>query len=414
MRRTALVLVAVGAALPAMVVPSGGRPAGRPWFGVLEPNGRHFQAERRAGLTVTDLELAWAAAEPRPHRFDLRYLAAARVRLRAMRAQGMQVALDLGLQYPPAWVFHLNRGTRFVDQYGDVWRSARLGSDVPDAVHDPAVRRAQAAYVDEVASQLGSSIFAVRVGGLLDNELRYPPAHGFGHANCYWAFGRMALARSPAPGWRPGDPGPAKARVFLSAYLGALVGYERWQLRLYRRAFRGWLELLLPSWGLRPGDIRRAVATDLDGSTRAALWGTLAMGLDWQRQLAAIGVPRVIAYTTWLDRPGAGSAPDTISPAAYLSRLARPRGIPVAGENAAGAGAAGMRVAVSQVRRLGLMGMMWMDEASLLAHRPSLGTYAALASRPPMRHRTGVGLRPRAVRASGAPHPLHAPAEDHQ
>jgi hypothetical protein len=353
--------------------------SGGPWFGVLQATAPRAAQERAAGLTVGSLELNWSSYEPAPGQFDSTYVAAQRARMDGLRAAGLNVVLDAGLQYPPSWAFNVAGSTRFVNQYGDVWHGG-LSEDVPNAVFDSAVRDAEASYIARVAADFGDNFYAVRAGGLLQNELRYPPATVNGHGNSYWAFDAGAQAHSPVPGWRPGQAGSTQATAFLDYYLSALTDFQTWLTGTYRAHFASaWLQLLKPSWGMRPGDFAAAVAANLDGSTPAAGWGTLAMGLDWERQVNAITDPHVQLYGSWMERGDDGSTATTMAPAHYLATLGAARGIRTAGENAdAGDSAAMMSTIVQRTRAWNLVGLMWLDESSLFGGAASLGTYSSL------------------------------------
>jgi hypothetical protein len=351
-----------------------------PWFGLLQTSGDHNGEERGAGINVATLSLAWSRYEPQRGQFDTAYIAAERARLNSFLRDGLHVTLDAGLQYPPPWVFTLDPNTRYIDQYGDVWHG-KVSEEVPDAVHDPNVRQAEAQYVARIAADMGDRFFAIRAGGLLGSELRYPPTNYLGHSNCYWAFNQWAQQQSSVPGWRPGGAGTTEAGHFLDEYLSAITAYQNWVLRTFREKFSGWLQVLYPSFGLRPGDIPTAVASNLDGSTEAASHGTLSMGLDWERQVATIPVGRVIVYTTWLDMQDTGDGPTRWSPVRYLLSLAQPRGLSVAGENTGDNSAADVARVVALVRSLHLDGMMWMNETQLSQPGDAtLADYAAAIS----------------------------------
>lgn len=343
-----------------------------PWLGILQTTPANAPAEVAAGVSSGDLELSWAQYEPEPGMYDTAYAAAARTRLSELRQAGMRVTLDAGLQYPPSWVFALDSATRFVDQYGDIWQGSS-SEDVPNAVFDGSVRSAEAAYIAHVAADLGTGFDAIRAGGLLQNELRYPDATFNGHTNSYWGFDTNAQAHSPVPGWRPGDAGSTQAASFLTYYLQSIDGFESWLLSTYRAAFpSAWLEVLMPSWGLRPGDTDAAMQTNLDGSTDAATWGTLEMGLDWAAQVSALpGDAHVLIYSTWLERGDDGSTPTTMGPAHYLVTIASPLARWVAGENAdAGDSLSTMQTVVQHVKSWGLVGLMWLDEPALFGGPP--------------------------------------------
>ena len=353
--------------------------ASGPFWGVLETDGSHSDSERQAGVNVAHLALAWGSYEPSRGVWDGGYVAQQQAKLASLRQAGFRVVLDAGLQYPAGWVFALPGNTRFVNQYGDVFHGSNVGDDIPNAVFDQNVRDAQAEYIARIGSDFGDSFFAIRVGGLGYSELRYPGPNYNGHSNSYWAFDGSAQAGSPVPGWVPGTPASAaQASAFYSYYAGRLRDYQNWQLATYRRSFTAWLEVLYPSWGLRPGDIEQATARNLDGSTNPASWGTLAMGLDWASQVQSITDPHVIVYQTWLERPDDGATLSTMSPVRYLQTLAAPKGLPVAGENAGGNSLSEMQATVARAKSLGLFGLMWMSERSLYGAGPTILQYGAL------------------------------------
>lgn len=348
-----------------------------PWFGALEPDGRHLEQDRDSGLDVLVLTVSWADAEPVQGRLSESYLTDLRRRYDAMRAAGLHAILDPGLQYPPQWVFDLAPDSRFTDQYGRQWHGPP-GEDVADAVHVPAVRDAQAAFVSRLAGEIGrDSFFAVRVGGMLDGELRYPSPRYDGRTDSWWAYGATAQRDSPVPGWRPGSgaAGAREAQAFVTDYLDDLASYQTWLLDRLGAAFDGQLQVLYPSWGVRPGEQDAAVARGLDGSTLGEDRQTLALGVDWPRQIAALSTSRearrVVIYSTWLDAADQGSDVSRQSPVRYLASLAPRYGLPVAGENTGATEAEGDALArsVDRVAELDLVGLMWMTEGDLYSGR---------------------------------------------
>ena len=63
--------------------------------------------------------------------------------------------LDPGMQYTPAWVFDLPGGTRFVNQYGDVFTGpAAGGNNVANAVTNMNVRTALNMYLTWLGGQI--------------------------------------------------------------------------------------------------------------------------------------------------------------------------------------------------------------------------------------------------------------------
>jgi hypothetical protein len=392
----------------ATVVPLQGvtaQAAGVPFFGVLNSDGSHATAEAAAGVAVAALELNWSAYQPAQGQVSSSYVTTVRGRLQQLRSAGLNVVLDLGMQYPPSWVFSLDGNTRFANQYGDVWHSS-LSQDIPNAVFDQNVRNAQAAYVAQVAADLGDGFYAVRAGGLLQDELRYPDANYNGHTNSYWAFDANAQAHSPVPGWIPGQADSTKAASFLNYYLQSITDYSNWLVSTYRAHFPSpWLQVLYPSWGLRPGDTDAAVARNLDGSTPPAGWGTLAEGLDWSRQINSLPDTHVQVYGTWMERGDDGSTANTMAPTHYLATLGAARGLPAAGENASsGDDVTVMSTVVQRVRDWGLAGLMWLNEQSLFSSSSAnLAAYSVLIH-------SGPSAPPGSPPATSPPAPPSLPA----
>ncbi len=383
------------ALIPALTAATPVHAAGAPFFGVLDAKGSDAAAEAGAGVSVVELGLNWASYQPSPGAVSSSYVSSMRTRLQQLQSAGLSVVLDLGMQYPPSWIFGVDGSTRFVDQYGDVWQSS-LSQDIPDYVWDQTVRNYQAAYIAQVAADFGDAFYAVRAGGLLQDELRYPDASYNGHANCYWAFDAHAQAASPVPGWKPGQPGTAQASQFLNWYLQSITDYSNWLVSTYRSHFPSpWIQVLYPSWGLRPGDTTNAINSDLDGSTPPASWGTLEMGLDWSRQVNSIPDSHVMVYGTWMERGDDGSTANTMAPTHYLATLGAARGFPAAGENAGSD--ASMSTVVQNARSWGLSGLMWLNESSLFGSN-QLATYSSLIT-------SGGYAPPGAPPAASAPAP---------
>lgn len=341
-----------------------------PWFGVLQPTDDRLEQVRDAGVTVATLEIGWKHYEPSQGSWNAHYLAEVRERYARLRSAGFRVILDPGLQYPPAWVFELDGATRFVNQHGDVWTGS-LGEDVPNAVFNPAVRKAQAAYIARLGADLSDlELLGIRASGLLYSELRYPEPDYNGHTNSYWAFDAHAQASSPVPGWRPGDPGTTQAAEFLDWYLGSLSDYGVWLVQRYRSAFGPGpdIQVLQGSWGVRPDEVQLAVDARLDGTSRGEQRETINQGLDWARQVPRFAaLDGVVVSSTWMEVEDQGSDPVYESPVRYLVRLADPHGVPVIGENSGRDGAADLWRSVERTRELGLRGMLWMREPELFA-----------------------------------------------
>ena len=103
---TAVVLGAdrTSAHRPGRIAESGGMIT-TPVLGVLGVTGTHFTGERGAGIDSVAITVGWGDSEPSPGTFDLTYLQSMEKEMTSARAAGLDVVLDPGLQYPPAWVF---------------------------------------------------------------------------------------------------------------------------------------------------------------------------------------------------------------------------------------------------------------------------------------------------------------------
>jgi transcriptional regulator with XRE-family HTH domain len=342
------------------------RPAGgAPFVGVQQARLGHDASLQAAGVTTVVLRAVWSRFEPLPTVQDDVYIDGIRaVATRWLRA-GFGVILDPGLQHTPSWVFALSDSSCFVDQHGSV-RRGRTGEDRADPVWDGEVRRAQLRYLRSLGTALTNvPLQAVQAGGLSGGELSFPDA-GPG-TNSYWAFSPAAQATSPVPGWRPGDAGITEAGRFLQWYFRSLTDYEMTLVRAIQIAFPGAaVHVLYPSWGVRPGQADMAIRARLTGETPAERNRALQQGLDWANQVSALPAGAVVC-TTWLDAPAEGSGPVDESPAAYLTRLARPRGAPVAGHSQGRGSPETLRLCVDRVRQLGLSGMVLGSERDLHA-----------------------------------------------
>jgi hypothetical protein len=333
-----------------------------------------------AGLTVATLELGWDNYEPSNGSFNSSYIGQQQQKLQALKAAGFKVALDPGLQYPPSWVFGLDSNTYYVNQYGDRYAPGSAGQNVVNAVFDQNVRTAVAAYIARIASDFGDSFSFIRVGGGWYSELHYPPSNYNGHSNSYWAFDPNAQAGSPVPGWKPGQCCSSQAQQFWNYYSQSLIGYQNWQLQTYRSHFSAQLEMLYPSWGLRPGDITAAVNGNLSGSTSAEINGETQQDTDFADEVNAITVSNTVVYSTWLDAPDQGTTLNSESPIKYLVYLAQQKGLPAAGENAGQQSLSAMQLCVQRVKGLGLLGMSWAWESNLFSgSSPTLTDYQTTA-----------------------------------
>jgi len=363
------------------------------WFGTLQHDPARLAALRANGVGATVLELHWKRWQPTADGRDATYIAQARQRLADLRAGGMAVTLDLGMQYPPTWVLALPN-SRFRNQYGADFIDPAPGMNGVNAVFNAALRQLQATYCAEVFAALGHDFALIRLGWGWYSELNFPKAAHAGKSNCYWGFDDLAQGRvaglppgippCPVPGWLPGvaSPDHDAARRFANWYLDALRDYHDWQITTVRALHPGRLAMLYPSWGLRPGQLDAAIAHDLDGS-QVAQHGDLSMGEYWPRLVGGIRDPGVVVYSTWLDAPfGDDRSPDPAQwcPMRYLASLAGPCGLAVAGENTGGNDAAAMRRCFARAEELHLLGFFWAFERELFDAAAGHATLADFAA----------------------------------
>lgn len=346
-----------------------GVPATRPVdLLLLQPVPEDVDAYVRAGVDQVTLELGWDAYEPRPGVLNTEYLDRRIAEARTYQAAGIDVVLDLGLQYPPAWVWDLPGSTRFVNQFGATWHGG-IGTDPVNAVWNLEARAAQERAVEHLAHYTADIDFTgVRIGGLLSGELRLPPSEFDGRRGSLWGFDASARSTSPLPDYVPGQGTPAQAATWADWYVASLTDYQSWLTRTVHTAFPdAVLHVLLPGWGLRPGEAEAAVADRLSAESVAATGDNLSSGIDWARQVEALGVDGlpVLLTTTWIDAPEYGTAPRDLAPVDYLAGLAEPWGLPVSGENTGGGGVAALDRALAQARKLGLTQVTWMSATAL-------------------------------------------------
>jgi hypothetical protein len=170
-------------------------------------------------VRATTFELHWMHYEPQEGVYNLAYIEQMQKRLAELKAQGWYVQLVPGYQYVPDWVFANYPDTYYVNQYGERYApdpATQASFRVINAPFNPQARALIAGYLARVFQDFDPASFdSVRVGGVVQGELRYPPAAWNGNTNSYWAFDAHAQnpARSGIPeavvGWRPGiDPNP--------------------------------------------------------------------------------------------------------------------------------------------------------------------------------------------------------------
>lgn len=357
-------------------------------LGVLQPSPERAADYREAGVGLVVLAAAWDRFQPEAHLIDEAYVARLRSEADTYRAAGLRLVLDLGVQYPPAWILG-QPDARFRNQHGDAYVDATPGKNIANLVFNGLIRERWRDYVAALFRRLGADWDGVRLGGGWYGELNYPPSVFARNVNCYWAYDPVAqgerpglpdgMRPCPVPGWKPGAASPdhASARLFLEWYLESLRHYHDWQILAMRLHYDGPLMMLYPSWGIRPGQIDAAVAGALAGDTPAERNGEIQRGFDFARFIDGIRDPQVWVQSTWADSDPAWSDdasgdPGRWSPAGFLAHLARGRVPPlrVAAENTGGGGPPALELSARRVRGLNLDAFFWAFGPDLFDGRP--------------------------------------------
>ncbi len=345
-----------------------------PDLGLLQATTPNFASEAAAGVDSVTIPVAWSTAEATRGVFSSSYIQQILTEIAAARSAGLEVVLDPGLQYTPNWVFSLPGGTRFVNQYGDVYTGpGASGNNVANAVTDTSVRSAQGYYLHWLGTQIPpGSLIAVRQGGGPLGEIRYPDAVYDGDTNSYWAYDASTQAGlvSSVRGWVPGTGTPAQATTFLGAYNENLINYSVWLNGQLRTDFATRELLLLPGWGQRPGAATAVEAALLAPSTSgdAEKYSEYNEGLDWNDLLHALPDPsHSVAYTTYLDAQTVLPTPQLEDPADFLASLVAGTPILLGGENTGTGTLATMQFCMAQALRLNFFIADWMGEPQLLA-----------------------------------------------
>jgi hypothetical protein len=349
-------------------------------------DGNHLSEQRAAGIDGKLLSLSWRRFNPAENLIDQAYLNEKLTEYRQLRDFGFEVILSLGMHDIPEWLHDNYPNTHYKNQYDEPYTGyGEIDSGDANFIFNTTLRPLAERYIATIFTVFDTGFAAVRVGGGRYGELTYPPAAYEGQDNCYWAFDTAARAQSPVENWHPGDPSPNnEAEQFLNWYLDTLAAYQTWQIDTVRQHYTGPIMILYPSWGLRPGDIDAALATNLDGSTSAETNGEIQRGYDFDRQIAAITDENIIVTTTWLDADASRDDEDDPrywSPVKTLATLAadHPFNLAVFGENTGQGNNQDMRLAASQMQRYNLIGMAWYREDELHSGQyATLDDYAAI------------------------------------
>lgn len=395
-------------------------------FGTLQSDPAHAAQEYRAGLRVVELVVGWDRYEPWDGTFSDPATAGSYARqcqaaLREFLAVGMKVVLDLGLQYPPAWLYTYPN-SHYVNQDGIQAPGA------PNLTFNQALRSKAEAYIARVSRDLGlSNMWAIRVGAGPESEVLFPEETAGGSTNAYWAFDANAQGRggllpaaipaNPYPGWKPGqrsfqgNPFTAdQVERWLAWYLDALMDGVNWQISYLRQlGYNGSIHVPMPGWGLRPPEYATAIANYLDGAGdglhalgRGAVWAQdiprIAERDHVVIDISSVGdassVGRYAAQS--LCRPSDGAvSPDDVrvlqwSSTRWIAYNARHAGLAVIGETPDLGSATPdnpyglplLQQAARLMQSCGLQGLLWAFDANLYDRTGALtlGGYASVTA----------------------------------
>lgn len=360
-------------------------PFNPPFAGTLGTQPEHAAQESANGVRVAMVELNWSKYEPDRGKFDLSYERDMKSRVQALRDEGMQITLGLGLHFTPRWVLD-EPDSRYIDEDGK-------SSSQVDLTFNADIREQAERYLERAVAVLGSAnLWAVRITGGGRSEVLYPNGG-------YWAFGRNALGGpnlprtlepNPFPDFRPGTAGLSKDQLesWYEWYLGALVDTADWQMTVLRDlGFTGYFQILTPGVGVQPLQLQQAIDRNLpDGLT--------GLGAAWQEIYRLLPDKRnVVAYVSSMGdgsggNRGCSASDDRIplsaaaavpwSASRWIKRIADEYGLLTAGENPGytaspeyqqqyrDESADGlMAVTFAQARSCGFQGLYWAHDDQL-------------------------------------------------
>ncbi|MDD4688609.1 MAG: hypothetical protein PHE51_02550 [Eubacteriales bacterium] len=367
-------------------------------FGALQSSADHYAANLDAGMNTVLLELSWNSFYISEGQKNTSYINRKKEELENMRSLGYKVMLGLGTQYTPDWIYNY-ANSRYKNQYGDVYTTTTIGDTCINAVFNNLIRQKIESYMADISSELGSDFDIVRLGLARYGEIGYPHPTFNGKTNSYWAFDDIAQGKTaglpqgitvcPTVGWKPGNPSPnGEAYAFTNWYFDALLNYQTWQIDTCEKYFTGEMAMLYPSWGTRTGQVEKAIAVNLNGSTAPEKNGEVQRGFDFEKLIMGLDNPKVIVYCTWIDANAEWTYNDdqtipsesnNFSPVHYMAYYAKknPHNLKIMGENTGGGTLANMQLCFDRMKKYDLDGIMWAFENDLYDNKtPVLADYS--------------------------------------
>lgn len=351
-----------------------------------------LRAQYDAGVRVRLVHLGWDVLQPRgPDGWDAGATRALQERIDAFVDLGTDVklVLDLGVHYTPDWVAGIDP---LVDQWGNVW-DAKAHDGGFNVYWSPVVRQHVAAYISKVFQNFDfrERLWIVRVG-VDGGELLYPNQRNEDQGYSFWAFDRHAQAKSPVPGWKPGQPSPrGEARIFYEWYVDNLVDTFNFFLAEIRPYHSGYVAPVTPGVGIDERTAAQLISRNLVDRSL----GRYGTGNYWQRIFAVLpGADKeVINWCSSMgDRSGNDSSPNwwEWSSARMMAHFAHQAGRDIYGENTgrnpydASRGADARTTAqwiFQAVESYNYLGIMWVEQAQMAdPNLTSLEQYKSLIS----------------------------------
>ena len=305
-RRT-LILIAVAALMPsgckadtaAQPAPVAAEaPSKMPYiFGTLMPNQSNAQKEYAAGIRSAQVDVFWKYLQKTDGGWDANSWNEKKHEIQTFMDTGMKVALGIGFQYPPDWIFNYPN-SRYLNQDGH--NSAK---EVVNFTFNQKMRDKGEAYMDKLFAQWGdiNQFWAIRIGSGPYVEVFYPGMDdGAGQTNSYWAWDANAsgtasdrpatIPARPFPNWKPGDKtiSTAQVRQWYAWYMAAQMDTVNWQIDYLRNKqhYTGYIQVLMPGIGTRPSEFTTSIDNDLNGTGdpshttgRGAVWNQVIDGI---------------------------------------------------------------------------------------------------------------------------------------
>lgn len=366
-------------------------------WGVLEIPSANLAAKETvaaAGCTWVELDAEWGTFQPSGPGTALSSAAVATMAgdFADCATAGLDVMLEVALQYPPAWVMSDTEGFR--DQFGNVYSgTSGSGAQVANWMWTSAGWGYVADFIAKLATALGPSLTAqtagVKVGGGYYGELHYPVSIATSPNYSFWGYGTsmqtgtgLASGQSvcPEPGYTIFSGTDAQDSEWLNWYLNGLGTWLLWDIGQMRTA--GWdcdYHVCHPGYGVRSNQLH----------SQAGYRQSAGCGEDPRRMIGAYSHdPQIWPYCTWLNTadgfdPVGADSDLSAWKKVYEEAYARNKHFKLWGENtggesnsamngifsgnADGSALSGASYNLAPAQHYGYQGIFWLDYATLTA-----------------------------------------------